>query len=205
MGVKTETKKMEIKMMNIDNIIPYVNNPRHNENAVDKVASSIKEFGFKVPIVIDKDNVIVTGHTRLLASKKLGLTEVPCVVASDLTKAQIKAFRIADNKVSEYSSWDNDLLRIELEGLKELDFDIELTGFNEIDMMEMFEDIIPDDEDYNIDEYDEVSEETLKAGNIVISYFNEEEYNWIMNLFRETNFNKKLFKVEEIKNRYEEK
>lgn len=115
---------MQIEMKKVSDLIPYINNPRNNENAIDKVASSIKEFGFKVPIVIDKDNVVVTGHTRLLASKKLGLEEVPCVVATDLSKAQIKAFRIADNKVSEYATWDNDMLKVELEELEELDFNL---------------------------------------------------------------------------------
>ena len=89
--------RMNIFNIDIDKIIPYINNPRNNEEAIDKVASSIKEFGFKVPIIIDENNVVVTGHTRLLASKKLGLKTVPCVVANDLSEAQIKAFRIEDN------------------------------------------------------------------------------------------------------------
>ena len=127
---------MEVKNIDINKIIPYVNNPRNNKDAIDKVAASIKEFGFKVPIIIDKNNVIVTGHTRILAANKLGLNEVPCIVADDLTEAQIKAFRIADNRVSEFSEWDQELLKIELEGLKELDFNIELTGF-ELDDLEL--------------------------------------------------------------------
>ena len=86
---------MNIIKMKVEELIPYINNPRNNENAVDKVASSIAEFGFKNPIFIDKNNVVVNGHTRLLASKKLGLKEVPCIVIDDLTDTQIKAFRIA--------------------------------------------------------------------------------------------------------------
>ena len=93
---------MKILNLKTEQLIPYVNNPRNNQNSIDKVASSIKEFGFKVPIVVDKDHVVVTGHTRLLASKKLGIEEVPCIIAEDLTPAQIKAFRLADNKVSEF-------------------------------------------------------------------------------------------------------
>lgn len=139
---------MEIKMMNVKDLIPYINNPRHNEQAIDKVASSIKEFGFKVPIVVDKDNVVVTGHTRLLASKKIGLEKVPCVVATDLSKAQIKAFRIADNKVSEYATWDNDLLKVELEELEELNFDLDSLSID-------FSDFDLDIELDEIDEYDE--------------------------------------------------
>ena len=116
---------MNILNIDIDKIIPYVNNPRNNEEAIDKVASSIQEFGFKVPIVIDKDNVVITGHTRLLASKKLGLKEVPVIRADDLTEAQVKAFRIADNKTSEHATWDEELLKIELEQLEEMNFNLD--------------------------------------------------------------------------------
>ena len=127
---------MKIVNLKTEQLIPYINNPRNNDDAVDKVASSIKEFGFKVPIVINKDNVIVTGHTRLKAAKKLGIEEVPCIIADDLTDAQIKAFRIADNKVSEYAQWDEDLLKIELEQLEEMDFNLELVGI-EADELEV--------------------------------------------------------------------
>lgn len=122
--------KLKIVEKNINDIIPYINNPRKNTDAVDKVASSIKNFGFKVPIIIDSDNEIIAGHTRVLAAKKLKMDTVPCIIADDLTDAQIKAFRIADNKVSEYSEWDYDLLSTELEELEEFDFDLESTGFD---------------------------------------------------------------------------
>ena len=121
---------MNIVEKNIDEIIPYINNPRVNDNAVDKVAASIREFGFKVPCVISSDNVIVTGHTRIKAAKKLGMETVPCIIADDLTDAQIKAFRLADNKVAEFAEWDFEKLEIEFEGLA--DFDLEDFGF-EID------------------------------------------------------------------------
>lgn len=111
--------------MKVEDLIPYINNPRNNENAVDKVASSISEFGFKNPIFVDKNNVVVNGHTRLLASKKLGLKEVPVIVIDDLTDTQIKAFRIADNKTSEYATWDEELLKLELEQLEEMSFDLD--------------------------------------------------------------------------------
>lgn len=117
--------KLKIEYMNIDKLIPYVNNPRINDNAVDKVASSIKNFGFKNPIIIDKDNEIIAGHTRLKAARKLGLEEVPVIKVDDLTEAQIKAFRIADNKTSEFAEWDMELLEIELEGLDDI-----FTGFD---------------------------------------------------------------------------
>lgn len=116
---------MNIIEKNLKDIKPYEKNPRKNDNAVECVANSIKEFGFKVPVVIDKDNVIVCGHTRYKAAKKIGLKAVPCVVADDLTEEQIKAYRLADNKVAELAEWDIDLLGEELEGI----FDIDMSDF----------------------------------------------------------------------------
>lgn len=121
---------MNIKVLPIDELLPYENNPRINDAAVDKVAESINEFGFKVPIVVDKDNVIVCGHTRYKAAARLNLKEIPCIVADDLTDKQIQAFRLADNKVSEFSEWDDNLLKTELEAL--LDFDMTAFGFDDI-------------------------------------------------------------------------
>lgn len=118
---------MNIIDLNVDELIPYENNPRKNDEAVDKVALSISAFGFKVPIVIDANNVIVTGHTRLKAAKKLGMKTVPCIMADDLTEEQIKAFRLADNKVAEFSEWDEEKLMKELEALG--DIDMSLYGF----------------------------------------------------------------------------
>ena len=116
---------MNIIEKNLKDIKPYEKNPRKNDNAVEYVANSIKEFGFQQPIVIDKDGVIVAGNTRYKASKKLGLDKVPCIVADDLTDEQIKAYRLADNKVSELAEWDIDLLGEELEGI----FDIDMSDF----------------------------------------------------------------------------
>ena len=131
---------MNIKNIKVEQLIPYINNPRRNDEAVDKVKASIQEFGFKVPLVIDKNNVVVTGHTRLKAAKLLGMEEVPCVVADDLTEAQIKAFRIADNRVAEYAEWDEELLKIELDELEEMDFDL--------DSLDMFDfDLDPEEEE----------------------------------------------------------
>lgn len=128
-------KEIKIVYKNVDELIPYVNNPRDNSGAIDAVASSIKNFGFKVPIVVDKDCEIVTGHTRLLAAKKLGMDQVPVIVADDLSEAEIKAFRLADNKVAELAEWDWSLLDIEIEELKnmDLDFDLEEFGFEDLD------------------------------------------------------------------------
>ena len=123
---------MEILMKHIDEIIAYENNPRKNDDAVEAVANSIHEFGFKVPIIIDKNNVIVAGHTRLKASKKLGLTMIPCIVADDLTEEQIKAFRLADNKTAEISSWDKKKLEEELKNIDWEAINMELFGFDNI-------------------------------------------------------------------------
>lgn len=105
---------MEIQEKKIKELIPYEKNPRKNDAAVEYVTNSIKEFGFKVPIVIDKNGVIVCGHTRYKAAQRLRLKTVPCIIADDLNDEQIKAFRLADNKVSEKSEWDFDLLYEEL-------------------------------------------------------------------------------------------
>jgi len=112
--------------MNVNDLIPYINNPRINDKAVDKVAASIKEFGFKNPIIIDKGNVIIAGHTRLKAAKKLGLEEIPTIKAEDLTDEQVKAYRLVDNKTGEFADWDLDLLEQELD---ELEMDMEEFGF----------------------------------------------------------------------------
>ena len=157
--------------MKVEDLIPYINNPRNNENAVDKVASSISEFGFKNPIVIDKNNVIINGHTWLLASKKLGLKEVPVIVADDLSEAQVKAFRIADNKTSEYASWDKELLRVELDMLEEMDFDLELVNIDYSDFDGM--DIDLDD----IELPEELELERTEQGNTILKNLKFGSYN----------------------------
>ncbi len=116
-----ERDKMQIYDKRLDEIKPYENNPRHNDNAVDAVANSIREFGFKVPIVVDSEGVIVAGHTRYKAAKKLGLAKVPCIIADDLTDEQVRAFRLADNKVGELATWDLDTLQVELDNIGEID------------------------------------------------------------------------------------
>jgi hypothetical protein len=131
---------MQIVYKKVDELIPYINNPRKNDDAVDKVASSIKHFGFKVPIVIDQQNEIVAGHTRLKAAKKLGIKEVPCIVADDLDDNQIKAFRLADNKVSEAATWDDELLGIEMFSINDIDLkEFGFNVFNEEDFGTSFE------------------------------------------------------------------
>lgn len=129
---------MKVIDVDISKIKPYEKNPRDNEKAVDYVAKSILEYGFRVPIILDKNNVIVAGHTRLLAAKQLGLDTVPCIVADDLTDEQVRAFRIADNKVSDFSIWNNKLLLDELADIGDL-----FTGF---DLSEDFNDVLDESE-----------------------------------------------------------
>jgi len=111
--------KLEIQYHNVGDIIPYDKNPRKNDEAVKYVKASIEKFGFKVPIVIDENKVVVCGHTRLKAAKEIGLEQVPCIMASDLTPEQIRAFRLVDNKVTELSGWDFKILDEEMKGLED--------------------------------------------------------------------------------------
>lgn len=122
---------MQIDYIPVEEIKPYENNPRSNDSAVDAVVASIKEYGFKVPIVVDKNNVIITGHTRLKAAQKLKLSMVPVIIASDLSPEQARAYRLADNKTAELAEWDIDMLEAEL--LELIDFDMSIYGFDNID------------------------------------------------------------------------
>lgn len=148
---------MKIITKKINEIKPYEKNPRKNDEAVEYVANSIKEFGFKVPIIISKDNVIVAGHTRYKASKQLGLKEVPCIVADDLDENQIRAFRLADNKVSEFAKWDNEMLE---EEIKQLDIELASFGFVE----QMADEMFPEEEDTDLMDFfsDEIEQDGEK-------------------------------------------
>ena len=158
---------MDVIEKKLKDIKPYEKNPRKNDSAVDAVANSIREFGFKVPVVIDKDGVIVCGHTRYKAAKKLKLDTVPCVIADDLTEEQIKAYRLADNKVSELAEWDIDLLGEELNDI----FDIDMSdfGFN-----------IEDEED-TPPERDDLSDKVGETYEVIVECVNETEQEQIYN------------------------
>ncbi|MDQ0291028.1 DNA modification methylase [Oligosphaera ethanolica] len=129
---------LKIIQMPIGNLRPYDKNPRVNDDAIGPVAKSISEFGFRSPIVVDKDNVIICGHTRLKAAQKLGLAMVPVHVAADLSPEQVKALRLADNRTSELSRWDLELLGLEVEDLEQLNFSIEEFGFSELELNQIF-------------------------------------------------------------------
>jgi len=128
---------MQIELRPIDSITPYEKNPRKNDGAVDAVAKSLREFGFRQPIVVDEDGIIIVGHTRWKASQKLGLAQVPVHVASGLTPEQAKAYRIADNQVASIAEWDYELLPLELGELKDLGVDLDLLGFSDSEMTEI--------------------------------------------------------------------
>jgi ParB/RepB/Spo0J family partition protein len=123
---------MQIQLMPIDALKPYANNPRDNKKAVDKVAESLKTYGWQQPIVVDQDNTIIVGHTRWLAAKKLGMAEVPVHIADNLTPEQIRAYRLADNRLAEEADWDFAILKQEFSALQEIsDLDLSITGFTD--------------------------------------------------------------------------
>ena len=177
---------MNIKQINIDDVIPYHNNPRKNQ-AIDKVASSIKEFGFQQPIVVDKHMVVIVGHTRLLGAKKLGLKEVPIVIA-DLSDAKAKAYRIADNRVNEESDWDFKLLQGELNILLDLETDLNLTGFSsdELDSMFSKEEIEITDPIDAIDEQDYLTND-VKMVQLFYEPGTEKRFREIIDLIKDNN------------------
>ena len=130
---------LRYQLVDVDKLIPYVNNARtHSAEQVNKLAGSIKEFGFINPVIIDGDNGILAGHGRVMAAKQLGLKKVPCVAADYLTEAQRKAYILADNKMALDAGWDNELLKVEIESLQEMGFDLEFTGFDEKELAELF-------------------------------------------------------------------
>jgi len=128
---------MNITDVKIDDITPYHDNPRVNTDAINVVKKSLSEFGFQQPLVLDKDNIIIVGHTRFAAAKELGFTDVPCFIADNLSEDKIKAYRIMDNKSAEYASWNYGLLTKEITDLLESDYDLEYTGFSDAELEDM--------------------------------------------------------------------
>ncbi len=161
--------KLQIIYKPLEELQVYSNNPRFNDDAVEYVANSIKEFGFKVPLVISRGGVIITGHTRYKASMELGLKEVPCIIADDLSEEQIKAFRLADNKVSEKAEWDLELLDEELNDI--LDIDMSLFDFKEIEL-----DLDDGNEEVKADV--KFSEILGEEHNYIVLYF-DNEVDWL--------------------------
>jgi ParB-like chromosome segregation protein Spo0J len=154
---------MKVEEINLSEIKPYEFNPRKNEKAIEKVAASLREFGWKQPIVVDEQNVVLAGHTRLAAAISLSYQVAPVVVAEGLTDAQKAAYRIADNKTAEYSEWDKDLLQQEFSRLMELDADLTSTSFSLEDIANFSDEFLEweDDDDQFENEESEASEENL--------------------------------------------
>ena len=150
---------MKVETVSIESLITYANNPRNNEEAIEKVARSIDEFGWQQPIVVDENMVVIVGHTRLLAAKSLGLNEVPIHVADKLTDEQARAYRLADNRTNEYASWNMNLVGIELRELDDLGINIELTGFSNIELASLLIDPELIDESYDKDGVMEIGQE----------------------------------------------
>lgn len=149
-----DMKEREIQYCNPEELIPYEKNPRDNRAALDAIELSIEEYGFTNPILVNEEKVILAGHTRREAAILAGLEKVPYIVVDGLTEAQQKAYRLADNKLSELSIWDEDLLKEELEDLLDEDYDISLTGFSDVDLI----DLLKDEEDLEDIEPDEPKE-----------------------------------------------
>lgn len=168
---------MKVETVSIESLIPYANNPRNNLDAVDKVAASIQAFGWQQPIVVDENMVVIVGHTRLLAAKSLGLNEVPIHVADKLTDEQAKAYRLADNRVSEEATWDRALLGIELRDLDDLNFDLDVTGFTNVQLSNLLLDpnLMPDDEWEGMPEFHQENKEAFRT--IIVHFKNEEDVN----------------------------
>lgn len=194
---------MKIELMPLDQVVPYARNPRINAHAVDKVASSIKEFGFRQPIVVDAERVIVVGHVRYEAAKRLGLKKVPVHIAAELTPEQIKAYRITDNRVGEESEWDKALLQLEIVELEEAAFSAELLGFNDEELRDikaavdgLLEDGFGDDENDDIEEADT----TARIGAYSFPIKREHYLEWLESIKQSVGFEKKEI-VEELKRR----
>jgi ParB-like chromosome segregation protein Spo0J len=160
---------MQIEMRKVSELIPYENNPRINDQAVDAVAASIKEFGFKVPVIVDRDDVVIAGHTRIKAARQLGMETVPTIKADDLTPEQVKAFRLADNMTAEKSKWDFERLYQELEELQKVDLDFDMADFGfELDMLDDYTEIKEDEVETEIEEVISESGDTWLLGDHIL-------------------------------------
>lgn len=193
--------RLQIVMMDPADLIPYERNPRQNEATALKLKKSIEEFGFKNPVILDDNNVIVAGHARTKAAMMLGLKEIPCTYARGLTEDEINAFRIADNKTAELAGWDYDKLVEEMTALAEAGFDLEFSGFNEAEQLYYAEPDAapekPDREAYR--EYQQDAEESvIQAFNVAIVCEGEEDKAWLQELIGEPKRLKRMYTGSEV-------
>lgn len=193
---------MKVQMINIEKLVPYARNPRINEHLVDEVAASIKEFGFQQNIVVDSEMVIVVGHVRYKAAQKLGLKEVPVNIMTGMSKAKVRAYRIADNKLGEKSQWDNQLLHLEITELEEEGYDKSKTGFNDDELNSLrnslhdLEDGIEGEEEGAVEEAD--TNATIGPYTFVIE--RGQYLEWMEQIRQRVGFDKEAI-VEELKRR----
>ena len=182
----------QIEPRDTDSLIPYANNARtHSVEQVAQVAASIKEFGFTNPVLIDEQGGVIAGHGRVMAAKKLGLSEVPCIVLDGLSDAQKRAYTIADNKLALNSGWDNELLKIEIESLQEDDFKIDLLGFDIDGLNEIlgFDDIAEEDEEEPGQDYEDNYKEQY---GVIIMCKNAEEQEKVFNKMQQNGYEVKV-------------
>ena len=167
-------------------LIPYINNARtHSESQINQIAASIKEFGFRNPILVDGENGIIAGHGRVMAAKKLGLTTIPYIDCSDLTEAQKKAYIIADNKIALNAGWDEELLKLELEDIEVSDIDMELLGFSDEELKRLI----------GVEDTDTEEGEITDDGNrnlLLVEFINESELQKIFEELKERGFECKI-------------
>ena len=203
---------IQIVYLPISEIRDYENNPRDNDKAVEAVARSIKRFGVRSPAIIDRDNVLIAGHTRIKAAKQLGMTEFPCVRADDLTKNEAKAFRLADNRMQEDSQWDTEALAAEFSALRENGFDLTETGFDEfeiggIDMSAADYDSSPEDYDtpeaesgeYDPDEEEPEEEDPDEEFAVLIACKDEEEKAMVAEIIGEKEELRRRYTVAQVR------
>ena len=149
----SKTTTTDMRLVPIDRLVPYVNNARtHSADQIMKLRSSLREFGFINPVIIDRDYGVIAGHGRLMAAKEEGFTEVPCVLVDHLTEAQKKAYILADNRYAQDAGWDEEMLRVEIEALQGMDFDVALTGFEDTEIADLF---AKDEDEVQEDDFDE--------------------------------------------------
>ena len=149
----SKTTTTDMRLVPIDKLVPYVNNARtHSADQIMKLRSSLREFGFINPVIIDRDCGVIAGHGRLMAAKEEGFTEVPCVLADHLTEAQKKAYILADNRYAQDAGWDEEMLRVEIEALQGMNFDVALTGFEDTEIADLF---AKDEDEVQEDDFDE--------------------------------------------------
>lgn len=194
---------MKVELLDLKTLVPYARNPRITAHAVDKVAASLKEFGFRQPIVVDSEMVIVVGHVRYQAAQKLGLKKVPVHIAENMTPEQVKAYRIADNRTGEEAQWDNELLGLELEDLDKLSFDKTVLGFEPAELEQLqksLESLLTDGIEGEGDLSTDEADTRATIGPYSFEIGRERYLTWIEDIKQDVGFDKEAI-INELKKR----